>query len=53
MAEKDKNKPLIPKTPGDEANQKKAEGPNPNSDPNYQYFPNVAYPTNSQEDEEE
>ncbi len=45
-------KPFVPKAPPTEENQKQ-EGPNPDSDPNYSYYPNVAYPTGMREEEEQ
>jgi hypothetical protein len=44
------NKPFIPKAP--DLTRKDPQDPNdpdPNSDPNYSYFPNSAYPTGPEE----
>jgi hypothetical protein len=46
------NKPLIPKAP--DATYKEPQDPNdpnPNSDPNYSYFPNGAYPLGPQNED--
>jgi hypothetical protein len=47
------NKPFIPKSPGSKTPEevKDKNDPNPLSDPNYSYFPGVAYPTGARENE--
>ncbi|HEY8402269.1 MAG TPA: hypothetical protein VIK89_13465 [Cytophagaceae bacterium] len=46
-------KPFIPEPPGYEYLEEEDQNdPNPNSNPNYSYYPNVAYPTGANSDEE-
>jgi hypothetical protein len=49
-----RNQPYIPNYPNKPEKQKQEEtDPNPNSDPNYSFYPGIAYPQKDTEKDEE